>query len=162
MAMELFVLSDRRLGSIAEWQGAIDAEGFALRLSAETPFEELDGFLPARLGDKHTGFECDHWDARELTESPKFEFDRQWAYALSFRFGGIDIYETPAAHIAGATYAAATDGVVLDLEVARVLSSQQALEAARDIEQSMPWLEGELRRMDPDWPSIVERIKSGL
>lgn len=43
MSMELFVLSDRRLASIAEWQRAINAESFPLRLSPETPFEELDG-----------------------------------------------------------------------------------------------------------------------
>lgn len=43
MSMELFVLSDRRLASIAEGQRAINAESFPLRLSPETPFEELDG-----------------------------------------------------------------------------------------------------------------------
>src|SRR5712691_386475 len=75
MAMELLVLSDRRLGTIAEWQRAIDAEKFTLRLSAETPFEELDGFLPAQFGDNETGFECAHWDARALiAESSQFDF----------------------------------------------------------------------------------------
>ena len=49
MAMEFFVLSDRRLASIAEWQQAITAEGFQLLLSTETPFEALNGFLPAQL-----------------------------------------------------------------------------------------------------------------
>ena len=43
MAMELYVFSDRRLASIAEWQRAINAERFSLRLLTETPFEELDG-----------------------------------------------------------------------------------------------------------------------
>ena len=32
MSMEVFVLSDKRLGSIAEWQQAIDVAGFALTL----------------------------------------------------------------------------------------------------------------------------------
>ncbi len=34
MSMELYVLSDRSLTSIAEWQLAIDSSGFPLRLSA--------------------------------------------------------------------------------------------------------------------------------
>jgi hypothetical protein len=54
---QIFVLSDRRLGAIAEWQQAIDAEGFDLRL-----FEDLSGHLPAHRGEQHAGFECGHWD----------------------------------------------------------------------------------------------------
>jgi hypothetical protein len=40
MAMEIFALSDRRLNSIAEWQRAIDAEGFPFpaRLTTDVPF----------------------------------------------------------------------------------------------------------------------------
>jgi hypothetical protein len=60
MAMELYVLSDQRLSSIAEWQQAIDAEGFALQLSRETPLDAVDGFLPAQLNREPTGFECNH------------------------------------------------------------------------------------------------------
>ena len=35
MSMEICVFSDRILGSIAEWQQAIDAEGLPLRLSGD-------------------------------------------------------------------------------------------------------------------------------
>ena len=55
MAMEIFALSDRRLNSIAEWQRAIDAEGFALQLSGETPFAQLSRFLPVP-GNTHLRF----------------------------------------------------------------------------------------------------------
>ena len=50
MAMEIFALSDRRLNSIAEWQRAIDDEGFPFppRLSADVLVGQLSGFLPAR------------------------------------------------------------------------------------------------------------------
>jgi len=73
--MELCVLSDRRLSSITEWQNAIEAEGFPLILSQATPFDQLSGGLAAMLGDKRTGFECDHWDASEvITEAPEVEF----------------------------------------------------------------------------------------
>jgi len=37
MSMQICVFSDRTLGSIAEWQQAIDAEGFRLRLSDDVP-----------------------------------------------------------------------------------------------------------------------------
>src|ERR1700730_9443500 len=37
--MDVFVLSDKRLGSIAEWQQAIDAAGFALTLMDDGPFD---------------------------------------------------------------------------------------------------------------------------
>jgi hypothetical protein len=140
--MEQLVLSDRRLASIAEWQDAIDATGFALRLSSETPFDELDGFLPAQLGERSTGFECRHWPADGLiVESPDLDFGRRrWRHALSFRCGGMDIWETPAALMAGAT-----DGIVLDCEEGRLLTPQQAAENARDMERDMPRLEAALR-----------------
>jgi hypothetical protein len=35
MSMEIYVLSDERLGSIAEWQHAIDVDNFTLELSAK-------------------------------------------------------------------------------------------------------------------------------
>jgi len=47
MSIEIFVLSDRRLGTIEEWQKAIDAEGFDLRLDVSRPIEDLSGYLPA-------------------------------------------------------------------------------------------------------------------
>jgi hypothetical protein len=48
MSMEIYVVSDEQLGSIAEWQRAIDAGNFALELSVERLFSALKGFLPAR------------------------------------------------------------------------------------------------------------------
>jgi hypothetical protein len=63
MAMELFVLSDKQLISVAEWQAAIDAEGYPLRLDGNKPTESLKGFLTALLRDKKTGFECNFWPA---------------------------------------------------------------------------------------------------
>src|SRR5262249_34404343 len=61
-------LSDRRLSSIADWQQAIDREGFDLRLDTSRPFAALSGHLPAHRGGEHAGFECDHWDAAETID----------------------------------------------------------------------------------------------
>lgn len=44
MSVELYVFSDAALDSISDWQKAIDAEGFALRLSDDGPLAELNEF----------------------------------------------------------------------------------------------------------------------
>ena len=69
MSMEIYVLSDRRLASLSDWQEAIEAEGFGLQLATGRSLDDLRGHLPAQLGDEHAGFECDHWDAGGLMET---------------------------------------------------------------------------------------------
>jgi hypothetical protein len=151
--MELFVLSDRQLASIAEWQQAIAAEGFGLVLSTQTPFNALDGFLPAELVEKQTGFECAHRDPQKLiSEHPKFEFAARWRYALAFRWDGRDIFQTPAAWIAAAAYAKAVDGMLFEDSIhGRPTTSQRAVQYAGNLEKniqvirSMPGMEADLQ-----------------
>jgi hypothetical protein len=162
IAMELFVLSDRRLASIAEWQRAISAEGFHLVLSTQTQFDALDGFLPAELLDgflpaelveKQTGFECAHRDPQTLiSEHPKFEIAARRSYALAFRWDGLDIFQTAAAWMAGAAYAKAADGMLFDDGVGgRPINPQRAVQYARNLEKnaqvirSMPGMEADLK-----------------
>ncbi len=148
MAMELWVLSDRQLESIVEWQDAIDAERFPLKLSDETPFEELDGFLPARLRGEPTGFECNHWSASEfMRNTPSVNFGHDWKYVLAFRWGG-NFNELRSAWIAGAAYAHATDGIVFDDQEAKMRNAVEAVEAAR-VEYEAP---------DPDVRSAVDNV----
>src|SRR3954464_11375644 len=137
MSIEIFVLSDRRLGSIEEWQKAIEQDGFPLRLSTECTFERLNGYLPANWRDKSAGFECDHFDAAEFIDNMRdFDFGRRWGHVLAFRFGG-DFNELMGAYAAAAAYARATDGVLFDGESGEVLAPDQALQAARDIVKSV-------------------------
>ncbi len=90
MSMELYVLSDTRLTSISEWQQAIDASGFPLRLSAVRPFAELSGVLPVQLSDRQVAFECDHWDLGDLVETyDDIDFGHRWKYTS--RFAGPEI-----------------------------------------------------------------------
>lgn len=153
MAMELFVLSDRRLSSIAEWQQAIDAEGFALRLSDETSFDALNGVLPVQLDGKQTGFECVHWNAGELMrEASDIDFGQEWKYALSFRWLGSRLDEGDAALMAAAAYARATGGVVLDWDNDRLLGPDQVKEIVRESLQSRPAVEEAVRR-------VIESLK---
>jgi hypothetical protein len=133
MAMELWVLSDKKLDSIGEWQLAIDAEGFPLILSDQPPFEKLKGFLPAQLRGERTGFECSHWPAGEfMRDKSKIEFGHEWRYVLAFRWRG-DFNELRAAWIAGSAYARATDGIVFDDQEAKIRSAAAAVETASRI-----------------------------
>lgn len=127
-----------------------------------TPFEELDGILPVHLGDRRTSFECVHWDARVLmAESPGLDFGHEWTHALSFRWGA-DIYASPAAYMAGAAYAKATDGIVLDCEEYRIFTPQRTVEVARQVMEDTPVVEEALRRFKAELPSFMERLKSKL
>jgi hypothetical protein len=140
MSIEIFVLSDRRVGSIAEWQQAIDREGFDLRLDASRPFEALGGHLPAFRGEQHAGFECDHLPPGDVFEcAPGINFGRDWLHALAFCFGG-DFLAMWGAYSAAAAYARATDGVLFDGESGDILPPEKAVEFARDLERDLPRL----------------------
>jgi hypothetical protein len=141
MAMELNVLSQRRLASIADWQRAIDLEGYPLRLSPDVAFESVAGFVPARLDGKQSGFECYHDDpARVMKAGSDADFGRSWAFALGLRIIG-DFAELRAAWMAATAYARATGGVVHDPEEERLYDYEGAREAVRAIERDWPVME---------------------
>ena len=133
MSMEIHCLSDRQLNSMAGWQQAIDAEGFALQLSTTRPFQSLNGFLPAQSGKTETGFECYHDDASELlVEHDDIDFGHPWEFALSFCWGA-NLSACVAAYMAAAAYAKATDGIVFDTAEGQILTPQRAAECARQM-----------------------------
>jgi hypothetical protein len=145
--MEMHVLSDRRLNSIAEWQQAIDAEGFPLRLSPTPQFEAVRGFLPAQLERKKTGFECYHDNANDMMDFDRdFDFGHRWTYALGFRWIG-DFAEFEAAWMAAAAYARATDGVVFDPQEDRLFTPSEAVEFVRKIKRELPAIEAAVREV---------------
>ncbi|HEY1980930.1 MAG TPA: hypothetical protein VGH13_12670 [Xanthobacteraceae bacterium] len=138
MSMEICILSDTQLSSISEWQRAIDAEGFALRLSHDEPFTEINGFLPSILRDKKTGFECYHVDPRELVDTyDNVQFGREWKYALELVWGG-DFIEMQAACMAATAYARATSGIVFDPQASRLLTPSQGVKVVQDNERVLP------------------------
>ena len=138
MSIEISVLSDRQLASTAEWQQAIEAEGFPLRLDQTVKLDEASGFFPAHFGEKLTGFECSHDDAAEMIDSySDIDFGRRWAHALGLRLGG-DYDELRAAFMAATAYARATGGVVWDGESGEVMSPDRAAEEARQIDADAP------------------------
>lgn len=145
MAMELFVLSDKQLSSIEEWQSAIEGEGYPLRLDGETAFPTIRGFLPVRLRGADTGFECDHWPATEfMHELPRTDFGHDWKFVLAFRWSG-DFNEWQAAWMAGTAYAVATNGVIFDDQEGKVRTASEGRQVVREIEEGLPKMEAILR-----------------
>ena len=133
MSMDLYVLSNRPARSIAEWQAAIDADGFRILLDPTAVFEDLSGFLPVRLDGAGTGFEVDHEDAAELIEMfGESDLGRTWTCALAFHWSG-DAREMVAAYSAAASYARAIGGVVLDPQEGEVMQPASALDLARQL-----------------------------
>jgi len=140
MSIEMFVLSDRRLASIAEWQEVVDREGFAVKLLTGATFDELGGFLPVRYGDVEAGFECYHEDAAAIMDMCEdVDFGHRWKHALGLRFGG-NLDALFGANACGAAYAKATGGVFFDTEANEILTAEKALQSARDIEKDLPRL----------------------
>jgi hypothetical protein len=138
MAMEIFALSDRPLNSIAEWQRAIDAEGFPYpaRLAAKAPFADLSGFLPVWYDNALSGFECDHWSPRAITDDyPGIAFDHLWKCALAFRFG-VRHGELECAWMAATAYARATGGVVFDTEEVKLFQPDEGVRLVQKIESN--------------------------
>jgi hypothetical protein len=143
--MEIYVLSDTQLASMADWQKAIDAEGFALVLSPARSFAALRGSLPIQVADTQTGFECDHWDPREILEGySDAGFDHRWHYCLAFRWGA-DLKACLGAYMAAAAYAGVTKGVVLDCDQGKILQPTEAAQMARNIEAQLPMIEQAMR-----------------
>jgi hypothetical protein len=133
MSMSIHVFSNRPVSSMAEWQAAIDGDGFDALLYKPAVFEELRGFLPVRLDGAGTGFEVDHDDAAELSRElidQGWDVGGPWTHALSFRFGG-DTRELIAAFSAAASYARITDGVVFEGEEAKTFTPAEVLDMAR-------------------------------
>ena len=140
MSMSVYAFSDRQL-SIAEWQAAIDAQGFGVKLDQSRAFAELSGFLPVHLDGHDTGFECDHADGKELLgelAAEGFPASRDWKYALCFNYQG-DQYECSSACLAAASYVAATDGTLFESEEAVFYEPQGALEFARKTADPAAW-----------------------
>lgn len=146
MAMELFVLSDATLDSTADWQAAIDKEGYPLCLGGTKPIEALRGFLPAKLREVKTGFECNIWPADEfMREMTGIDFGHKWKHVLALRWGA-NLNQVPAVWMAATAYAQATNGVVFD-EERKIYSAVDARMVVADVERGLPEIESLLRKL---------------
>jgi hypothetical protein len=155
MSMELYVLSDRQLTSVSQWQSAIDAEGFVLHLPSSLPLEGWEGIISCQLGDNRTGFECRNLRFNDFkAEVLGARLSQAWNNALVLRWGA-DPYASAAAYMAAAAYARATEGAIFDGEEGEFLSMDRAVEVAREIEAGIPIIIDAVDRM-------LKKMKSDL
>jgi|SRR6185369_750509 len=157
MAMEMHVFSDRQLNSTAEWQRAVDQQGWPLKFSEEAVFDTARGFFPSKLKGEPTGFECYHDDAQKMMQSyGRDHFHNNWKYALGFRWRG-NFAELQTAWIAAAAYARATSGVVFDPEAGRSYTPSQAERVIRDFVDHSADIEAVARQVAVEM--LAKRVK---
>jgi hypothetical protein len=136
MAMEMHVLSERRLNSINEWQRAIDGVAYPLRLTNEVELASASGLLPVTLNGERSGFEIFHDDAKQVMQQyGGVHFLRPYRYALGFRWRG-DLSELLAAWMAATAYAAETEGVIFDPASGKTHSTKEAKKVVQQIEKN--------------------------
>lgn len=141
MSMQICVLADSQLSSISEWQKAIDAERFPLRLSDADPTRNL----AARLRDEETSIEYGIYDFGELKNTcGRVNFGRDWKYVIAFTWSS-DFVQEIASWMAATAYARATDGIIFDEQEGKLFTPAESLEITRDIERRRPELEAVLR-----------------
>lgn len=149
MAMELFVFSDTRPPSIAEWNAELADNGFDVFINEGCAVSELKGLQPTMFRGRDVWIEYDHFDSQEFLNSQKdfLQTDRSWKYLLAFRFGG-DFHALAAVLMAAATYAKITGGVVLDEYEPIFRTWREIAEEARATEKQIPMLEASLKGRD--------------
>jgi hypothetical protein len=145
MSIEIYVLSDTQLNSIAEWQDAIDAEEFPLHLANDVPLDGRGGSLVAHLRDGATCIEYRVEDFDRLKECyKKINFGRDWKYLLAIPWiHGFD--GLTAAWMAATAYARATSGVVFDPQESKLFDPAEACKVIEEMERTRPEAEKTLR-----------------
>lgn len=118
--IEAIVLSNRPLDSIYEWQKAITKTGYCCELNTAIPIAFLDGYIPVRWKSgksrrniTKTGFECRYLSPENLPiDSGLMEPLERYtnAFAMGWEEDAIGKFSV---RIAAASYAKATDGIVL-------------------------------------------------
>lgn len=145
MSIEISVLSNSRLSSFAEWQQAIDAEDFPLRLSTDAHVDEHGGTLKAYLRNKPTNVQYRVEDSHQLMKlHNELDFGHDWKYLISFPWIG-DFDEFDTAWMVATAYARATSGVVFDPQERKVFKPAEAVDVVRDMERTRPEAEAALR-----------------
>ena len=164
MSMEICVLSDVRLASIAEWQTAIETESFPLRLPREKSLAESGGGnLRAQLRDKETMIEYSVVDFSELKQTYRnVNFGREWRYVIAFIWSS-DFDEELAAWMAATAYARASGGIVFDEHEGKLLTPEESIQVTREIERRQPQLKALLQayfqELSANSPEATEALR---
>jgi hypothetical protein len=164
MSMEICVLSDVRLSSIAEWQTSIETDSLPLRLPREKPLVESGGGnLRAQLRDKETMIEYSAVDFSELKQTyGNVDFGREWRYVIAFIWSS-DFDEELAAWMAATAYARASGGIVFDEHEGKLLTPEESIQVTREIEKRQPQLkallQAYLQELSANSPGATEALR---
>jgi hypothetical protein len=164
MSMEICVLSDVRLASIAELQNSIKTEDYPLRLpQGESLAGAVGGNLLTQLRDKQTMIEYSVVDFGELKLTYKnVNFGRDWKYVIAFIWSS-DFDEELAAWMAATAYARATGGIVFDEHEGKLLTPEESVQTVREIERRQPelkaLLQDHLQEFSAKSPEVAEALR---
>ncbi len=145
MSMETYVLCSHPIGSLEEWQGAIDALGFGLRFRAGGGLSGHAGHLPAVWRGQEAGFElysCSSEDVAELSDDLDLDLGGPWPFSYAFRYGGMS-------GCVGTWFAVAaclqlTGGIAVEGEEGKILKPEEAIPFAWETEVSMMRMERDM------------------
>jgi hypothetical protein len=165
--MEICVLSDVTLASIAEWQASIENEDFPLRLPEGEPLAvAAGGNLLIQLRDKQTMIEYSVVDFNELKLTYKnVNFGHDWKYVIGFTWAS-DFDEELGAWMAATAYARATGGIVFDEHEGNLLTPEESVRMTREIEQRQSGLkallQNHLQGLSAKSPEAAEALREFL
>lgn len=107
----VFALSNRDLGSIADWQAALDARDFLVRLRLDTLTFAADALSHGVLGDRPVDFLAERRSTQEVVGPTHPDEVRRWRFAYAFDSLG-RLEQSLAANMMAIAFATATGGVI--------------------------------------------------
>jgi hypothetical protein len=129
--MDLYVFVDHPSTlTVMEWQQAIDAAHYPVRLSEGIDLRKLDGFLPVTLNTKRTGFYFTNIPAN--SDIPGAKWHRSTT-VYDFSFGG-HFLEGASAYYMAAALVASFHGRAFDPQSGQWLNSTELQTAAGEME----------------------------
>ena len=134
MSMDLYVFVDHSSTlTVVEWQQAIDAGHFPLRLDKSIDLRRWSGFFPVVLKNKKTGFYFLNADINEVENGIPGAKSRRSTAAYNFNFGG-RFLEGASAYYMAAALVASFHGRAFDPQSGKWLDSKELEEIAGEMD----------------------------
>ncbi len=130
-------LCDEKMITPARWAAAIRAGGFEMNLDADFDVRTLSGFLPCEYDGTVAGFEY-FWKAVDVPSLDSEVAARIGTRSIVVSFNThSDMRGLMTSTIASAVLCANADGVLWDTEANELVSADDALDWAREMERSI-------------------------
>jgi hypothetical protein len=134
MSMDLYVFVDHSSTlTVVEWQQAIDASHFPLRLDKYIDLRKWSGFFPVVLKNKKTGFYFLNTDIKELGSNIPGAKGQRSTAAYDFSFGGYFL-EGASAYYMAAALVVTFNGRAFDPQSGKWLDAKELQTIAGEME----------------------------